>query len=44
MNLKKNIRGDADTKPLHRVSVRNIEHLVQEFIKRDSVMVTEGNE
>lgn len=45
MNLKKNQRGEAESKPaVNRNSTRNFEYLIQEFIKRDSIMISDGNE
>lgn len=49
MNLKKNQKGDAGVgdatnKIPNRYSTRNIENLITEFIKRDSIMISDGNE
>lgn len=44
MNLKKNQRGEVESKPYNRNSTRNFEYLIQEFIKRDSIMISDGNE
>ena len=49
MNLKKNQKGEAAVgdgmnKIPNRYSTRNIENLITEFIKRDSIMISDGNE
>ena len=49
MNLKKNQKGEitaaeGTNKMTNRYSTRNIENLITEFIKRDSIMISDGNE